>query len=251
MLVMCGYDRASPEADERGGGGLVDAADPVEQATPAAQRPGACRVRDRLFDGIFDLFAKTILPPSASGTPAHPRSWSCPSSSSRWGVNAGGRRRCRGDAGAGGGCYLAGGRGRVDGKPGPHLDDRLGLLLLQPAAFLTAHQLHLEGEPGRPGSCPPPSVAAGRAVGGGLARVPVGPRVGVGGAHARLLARLPGAGCARRSPCSRRDKTSGLPWSVAPAPDRVSITLLRVFARLRMRQASVQIRHRGGAGGGA
>jgi hypothetical protein len=60
----------------------------------------------------------------------------------------------------------------VGGKPSQRLEDRLGLLLFEAAAFLAVHQLHLVGESGRPGSGPPglaTLAAVGRAACGGLA----------------------------------------------------------------------------------
>jgi hypothetical protein len=49
MLLSCG-DSVQPaaKADQRDGG-AVDVPDPVQQPAPAAQRPGACQVGDRLL----------------------------------------------------------------------------------------------------------------------------------------------------------------------------------------------------------
>jgi hypothetical protein len=77
--------------------------------------------------------------------------------------------------------------GRVAGKPGQHRRDRLGLLLCKEAAGLTAHKLHLVGEPWRR-----PSSPAATLPGGGLACRWRRPRIGV--VHARLLARPTAAG---------------------------------------------------------
>jgi hypothetical protein len=52
-------------------------------------------------------------------------------------------------AGGGGGPGRGRRRGRVAGKPGQQLSDRLGLLLRKAAAGLTTQQLHLVGEPWR------------------------------------------------------------------------------------------------------
>jgi hypothetical protein len=65
-----------------------------------------------------------------------------------------------------------------------HRSDRLGLLLRQPAASLTAQRLHLEGEPWRPRSCPS-SPTAGLAGGGSRAGVGRGSGLGM---HGSLLA---------------------------------------------------------------
>ena len=125
----------------------------------------------------------------------------------------------------GGGCCgpcCGSGRGRVAGKPCQHHSDRLGLLLRKEAASLTAQQLHLVGEPWRPRSWPSTTAAA-LAGGGssGLACRWLGTRIGVG--HVRLLARPSTAvGTAGRVPRL---------GSVAPDPDRVSITPIGASAR--------------------
>jgi hypothetical protein len=111
-------------------------------------------------------------------------------------------------------------------QAGQHRSDRLGLLLRKEAASLTAQQLHLVGEPWRPRSWPSTTAAA-LAGGGssGLACGWLGTRIGVG--HVRLLARPSTAvGTAGRVPWP--SSTAG---SVAPDPDRVSITPIRASAR--------------------
>ena len=154
----------------------------------------------------------------------------------------------------GGGCCgpcCGSGRGRVAGKPCQHHSDRLGLLLRKEAASLTAQQLHLVVNRGGPGRGRRPrrrpwlaAAAAGLRAGG------LGQGSGLG-MYGSLLAVDGGW---HRWPRSTAEFHG---WgSVAPDPERVSITPIRASARSpgptptsvpSRRRSSAKAARRGGA----
>jgi hypothetical protein len=220
-------------------------------APPAPVRPPHRPARthqphrlDRIAVGSLDHDPPPSRPPRPAGgpwpvrlvcgcglTPARARRSLCAPirrpCRARWGrPRPGWHRRALPARLAGGGEFgRGGGRGRVGGKPSQHRGDHLGLLLRKAAARLAAQQLHLVGEPWRPRSCPSTAAAA-------LAWrcCPVG--------VARLLC-SPADGCWRRRPCTSAELPGW--WAVGvshPILGRVSITLIRVFARPPRRRAS-------------
>jgi hypothetical protein len=132
----------------------------------------------------------------------------------------------------------------VGGKPGQHLQDRLGLLLLQAAAFLPVHQLHLEGDPDGPGRAGPlllrPRSRVGSAAGGRGGRLDRVSGLGFGLGMGRFLFASPAPSAVRWAGGFRRAwgsaAAAGLAWSALPARVRVSIMLKWAFARLRVRR---------------
>jgi hypothetical protein len=114
---------------------------------------------------------------------------------------------------------------RVAGKPCQHRSDRLGLLPRKEAASLTAQQLHLVGEPWRPRSWPSTTVAALAAAAAGSRAGGVGQGSGLG-MYGSLLARR-----RRLAPLAAFHGRVPRLGSVAPDPDRVSITPIGASAR--------------------